>query len=103
MLGRSCFCVYEVCARASKKSRKQWLGIVYDRLARAQWAERTQSNEVGFSVAAECTQLKESLLLESEAEYDGQAVRLVPVLRCFMLFWQDCCGGESRLVAKRVD
>ena len=43
---RAQVCFLQVMAGAEASSRKIWLGIVYDRLARQQWARRAYVNEV---------------------------------------------------------
>ena len=46
-----------------------WLAIVYDRLARKQWSERSLVNEAGFDIESECLTLNKDLLSDAEAEF----------------------------------
>ena len=41
--------VLQACAKAEAKGKKQWLGLLYDRLARQTWAKRASHNEVRVS------------------------------------------------------
>ena len=42
-----CFqpCLAQIAAGARNQKRQVWLGIIYDRIARKSWAERTAANE----------------------------------------------------------
>ena len=62
-----------VCSQVASRSKasgcEPWLAIIYDRLARRQWSERTQTNEPGFQVKAAARSLCKELLMEAEAEF----------------------------------
>ena len=48
-----CACV-QIIYDAPAKQNKAFLGLIYDKLARAKWAQRAAANEPGFDVNLEC-------------------------------------------------
>ena len=65
----------KVAARADSKGRSQWLAVIYDRLARQQWAEMTYYNTDGFDVISVCLEVDTALLDDAMEEFDETSRR----------------------------
>ena len=65
--------VFQVAAQAPSKGRRQWLGIIYDELARRDWAERTFSGDSKLDVNVASLELCTKLLNKAELVFDQQA------------------------------
>ena len=49
--------------------------MIYDRIARQEWAERTAANEASFDVDEASVALQESILMAAEAEFDKESAQ----------------------------
>ena len=67
----------EICLRiafrATKEGRRQWLGVVYDEIARDMWANRARSGDPTFDINQVCLQEDSDILAEAKFLFDQEA------------------------------